>query len=212
MSVTDSAAAAQYGLQAASLSPAGEDTPDRTFVAPDSASLLAGEQAMVPSKVPGVLQPDPTSTSADAYPLTMLTYAADDTEDPRPDVPEELRRLPALRGRRRAGQRRSARPAPGRVRAPSGLARIPDAGRGGHHRQSAGGQVGEEVVELPPSRARAAGRGSSGSNSSGTDGSSSYGPAPVRDPGRGSQSGSGTGGAGSNTGRPGRRRPSARAR
>ena len=76
MSVTDSAAAARYGLQAASLSPAGEDTPDRTFVAPDPASLLAGEQAMVPSKVAGVLQSDPTSTSADAYPLTMLTYAA----------------------------------------------------------------------------------------------------------------------------------------
>jgi hypothetical protein len=76
MSVTDSAAAAQYGLQEASLSPAGDDTPDRTFVAPDAASLLAGEQAMVPSKVPGVLQSDPTSTAADAYPLTMLTYAA----------------------------------------------------------------------------------------------------------------------------------------
>ena len=35
MSITDSASAARYGLQTASLSPAGDDTPDRTFVAPD---------------------------------------------------------------------------------------------------------------------------------------------------------------------------------
>jgi uncharacterized membrane protein YgcG len=76
MSVTDTASAARYGLQAASLSPAGEDTPNRTFVAPDAASLLAGEQAMVPSAVKGVLQSDPSSTAADAYPLTTLTYAA----------------------------------------------------------------------------------------------------------------------------------------
>ena len=34
MSITDSASAAQYGLQAASLSPAGDDTASRTFVAP----------------------------------------------------------------------------------------------------------------------------------------------------------------------------------
>ena len=31
---------------------------------------------MVPSGVKGVLQPDPSSTAADAYPLTMLAYAA----------------------------------------------------------------------------------------------------------------------------------------
>ncbi len=76
MSVTDSASAVRYGLQTASLSPAGDDTPDRTFVAPTPASLLAGEQAMVPTKVPGVMQTDPSSTGTGAYPLTMLTYAA----------------------------------------------------------------------------------------------------------------------------------------
>jgi hypothetical protein len=76
LSVTDSASAARYGLQTASLSPSGDDTPDRTFVAPDSASLLAGEQAMVPSAVPDVLQTNLSSTAADAYPLTMLSYAA----------------------------------------------------------------------------------------------------------------------------------------
>ena len=75
ISVTDSASAARYGLQTASLSPAGEDT-DPTFVDPDSASILAGEQAMVKSSVPDVLETDPSSTAADAYPLTMLTYAA----------------------------------------------------------------------------------------------------------------------------------------
>jgi hypothetical protein len=75
ISVTDSASAARYGLQTASLSPAGEDT-DPTFVAPDTDSLLAGEQAMVKSSVPDVLETDPSSTAANAYPLTMLTYAA----------------------------------------------------------------------------------------------------------------------------------------
>ncbi len=76
MSVTDTADAAQYGLQEAGLSPAGEDSPERSFVAPDPPNLLAGEEAMVPSSVPGVLQPDPSSTATGAYPLTMLTYAA----------------------------------------------------------------------------------------------------------------------------------------
>ncbi len=75
ISVTDSASAARYGLQTASLSPAGDDA-NPTFVSPDSADLLAGEQAMAPSSVPGVLQTDPSSTATDAYPLTMLTYAA----------------------------------------------------------------------------------------------------------------------------------------
>jgi hypothetical protein len=75
MSVTDSASAARYGLQTASLSRSGDDT-NPTFVAPDAAGILAGEQAMVPSSVPGVLQPNPSTTVAGAYPLPMLTYAA----------------------------------------------------------------------------------------------------------------------------------------
>ena len=76
LSVTDSASAAQYGLQTASLSRAGDDAANRTFVAPDQQGLLAGEQAMVPSSVPGVLLPNPAATTPGAYPLTMLTYAA----------------------------------------------------------------------------------------------------------------------------------------
>ena len=75
LSVTDSASAAQYGLQTASLSPDGDDV-NPTFVAPDDQSLVNGEQAMVPSSVPGVLLTNPATTAADAYPLPILTYAA----------------------------------------------------------------------------------------------------------------------------------------
>ena len=75
ISLTDAASAARYGLQTASLSPAGDDT-DPTFVAPNPASFLAGEQAMGPSSVPDVLQTNSSATAPNAYPLTMLTYAA----------------------------------------------------------------------------------------------------------------------------------------
>jgi hypothetical protein len=76
ISITDSASAAQYGDQVASLSPSGDDGLNRPFVTPDEQSLLAGEAAMTPSSVPGVLSPNPSSTAPNAYPLTMLTYAA----------------------------------------------------------------------------------------------------------------------------------------
>jgi len=76
LSVTDTASAARYGLQAASLSRAGDDSATRSFVAPDPTGLLAGAQAMVPSPVTGVVQPDPATRANGAYPLTMLTYAA----------------------------------------------------------------------------------------------------------------------------------------
>jgi len=45
-------------------------------VAPDTAGLLAGEQAMTQSPAPGVLQTNPATTAAGAYPLTMLSYGA----------------------------------------------------------------------------------------------------------------------------------------
>ncbi len=76
ISITDSASAARYGLQTASLSRAGDDVAQPTFVSPDAASLLAGEQSDVPSAVPGVLVPDPSTTAPGAYPLTLLSYAA----------------------------------------------------------------------------------------------------------------------------------------
>jgi len=76
LSVTDTASAARFGLQAASLSRAGDDGATRRFVAPDPTGLLGGAEAMVASPVKGVAQPDPATTTAGAYPLTMLTYAA----------------------------------------------------------------------------------------------------------------------------------------
>ncbi len=72
MGVTDSASAAEYGLQVANLSAAGDDT-SPTFVAPNATSFEAGEAEMSPGAA-GLLQ-----TSVDAtggYPLTTLTYAA----------------------------------------------------------------------------------------------------------------------------------------
>lgn len=69
VSTTDSAD--HWGVLDASLQNAAGN-----FVAPDTASLLAGEAAMEPSEVAGVLQPDFSSTSPDAYPLSLLTYAA----------------------------------------------------------------------------------------------------------------------------------------
>lgn len=76
LSITDTVSAARFGLQTADLSAAGDDGPDPTFVAPDTSGLLDGEAAMVPSATSGVLEPDPSSKAAGAYPLTMLTYAA----------------------------------------------------------------------------------------------------------------------------------------
>jgi hypothetical protein len=80
MTVTDSSSADLYGLQAASLSRSGDDPTQPgqapVFVPPNSSSLLAGEQAMTKSAVPGVLQTNVATTADNAYALTMLTYAA----------------------------------------------------------------------------------------------------------------------------------------
>ncbi|MGW3953456.1 hypothetical protein ACWEKM_21650 [Streptomyces sp. NPDC004752] len=77
LAVTDTATASRYGLVTAKLQNAAG-----RFVAPVTKTLLAGEAAMKPSGVPGVLRTDPRSTSAGAYPLTLLSYAA--------TVPEKL--------------------------------------------------------------------------------------------------------------------------
>jgi hypothetical protein len=76
LSVTDSADAAAYGLQTASLSRSGDDRTNRTFVAPDQSGLAAGGQAMVASATPGVIQANVSATATGAYPLPTLTYAA----------------------------------------------------------------------------------------------------------------------------------------
>lgn len=76
MALVDSASAAQYGLQTARLSRAGDNGPDRTFVAPDDQGATRAVGAM--ERVPGttVLVPDPTADVDGAYPLSILTYGA----------------------------------------------------------------------------------------------------------------------------------------
>lgn len=70
LAVVDAATAARYDLPIAALRNAKGE-----FVTPDTASLLAGEKAMKPSAVPGVLVSDPTAADPAAYPLTALSYA-----------------------------------------------------------------------------------------------------------------------------------------
>ncbi|MGW7523308.1 hypothetical protein [Streptomyces sp. NPDC054783] len=77
LAVTDTATASRYGLVTAKLQNASG-----RFVAPTTSALLAGEATMKPGGVPGVLETGPRTTSASAYPLTLLTYAA--------TVPEKL--------------------------------------------------------------------------------------------------------------------------
>ncbi len=76
ISLTDTPSAALYGLQSARLSRAGDNSANRKFIAPDSEGLAAGLAAMVPSSVPGVLEPSSGGGNERAYPLTSLTYAA----------------------------------------------------------------------------------------------------------------------------------------
>jgi hypothetical protein len=70
LAVVDAATAARYGLPTASLRNAAGH-----FVPLDNGSLLAGEKAMKPSGVAGVLASDPGASDPAAYPLTALSYA-----------------------------------------------------------------------------------------------------------------------------------------
>ncbi|MGB7796041.1 MAG: hypothetical protein WBL53_07265 [Pseudonocardiaceae bacterium] len=70
IAVVDVATAIRYGLPTAQLRNAAG-----TFVAPTPESLLAGEAAMKPSAVAGVLGVDLGSSDPKAYPLTALSYA-----------------------------------------------------------------------------------------------------------------------------------------
>jgi hypothetical protein len=74
--ITTSDRAAQYGLGTASLSQDGDDGSTPTFIPADSTSLLAGEAAMQPSGVTGVVAPNVATTASGAYPMPELTYAA----------------------------------------------------------------------------------------------------------------------------------------
>ncbi|MFM2077316.1 MAG: hypothetical protein RJA49_1206, partial [Actinomycetota bacterium] len=74
LSLTDTPSAAQYGLQTARLSRAGDNGATRTFIAPDTAGLTAGVASMRAGKVKSVLEPAPSVRAPTAYPLTMMTY------------------------------------------------------------------------------------------------------------------------------------------
>lgn len=67
----DTATAARYSLPMAKLRNANGQ-----FVAPDPANLLAAVKAFKPSSTPGVLTPDPNVKVDNAYPLTVVSYAA----------------------------------------------------------------------------------------------------------------------------------------
>jgi hypothetical protein len=73
LAVVDAATASRYGLPTAQLLNASGQ-----FVAPTTESVLAGEAAMKPSGVTGVLASDPGATDPKAYPLTALSYAVAD--------------------------------------------------------------------------------------------------------------------------------------
>ena len=70
LAVVDAATASRYGLPTAALRNAAGK-----FVNPTTTSLLAGEAAMKPSAVAGVLASNPTATDPAVYPLTALSYA-----------------------------------------------------------------------------------------------------------------------------------------
>lgn len=76
ISLTDTPSAAQFGLQVAKLSRAGDNGPSRSFIAPNDASLLAGLVGLKPATGSGMLLPDPSSNAPGGYPLTILNYAA----------------------------------------------------------------------------------------------------------------------------------------
>jgi hypothetical protein len=74
--VTDTASAMRYGVQMARLSRSGDNGATRQFVAPNTAGLVAGVDAMAAKAEPSVLEPTQSSTSPSAYPLTSIVYAA----------------------------------------------------------------------------------------------------------------------------------------
>lgn len=75
IALTDSPSAAQFGLQMARLSRAGDNGATRSFIAADGNGLGQGIEAMAPRTEPTVLEPSPTAIAPSAYPLTTLTYA-----------------------------------------------------------------------------------------------------------------------------------------
>ncbi len=75
LAVTDSPSAAQFGLQVASLSRAGDDGAAREFVTPTNATLTAAVKSMKNAPGTDFLLPSP-SPSAGSYPLATVDFAA----------------------------------------------------------------------------------------------------------------------------------------
>lgn len=76
LGLTDSPSATRFGVQMARLSRAGDNSASRRFIAADTAGLSAGIVAMTPKTERAVRELDPLAAAPDAYPLTVLTYAA----------------------------------------------------------------------------------------------------------------------------------------
>jgi len=74
--VADTPSASLFGLQTAALSRAGDNSANRTFIAPDTTSLLSAVASMKSPTDPTVLEPQVTGLPATAYPLATVTYAA----------------------------------------------------------------------------------------------------------------------------------------
>ncbi|MBM9503785.1 hypothetical protein [Actinacidiphila acididurans] len=173
--ITDTATAARYGLVTAKLQNAAG-----AFVAPTSTSLLAGEAAMKPTGVPGVLQPDPRATNPALYPLSLLTYAA--------TVPEALTKAEgqdlATLLTYAAGTGQQPGVAPGTL--PDGYAPLPKALRE---------QTLSAAAAVVSRSSGSAGAGSSGGASGGSSGGSTGGSSG----GAGGSTGGSSGGSASST-------------
>lgn len=76
LSLTDTPSAAQFGLQVAQLSRAGDNGATRNFIAPNDASLLAGLAGLKAAAGSGMLLADHTLSAPGGYPLTIVNYAA----------------------------------------------------------------------------------------------------------------------------------------
>ncbi|MEU8758668.1 hypothetical protein [Streptomyces sp. NPDC048659] len=185
LALADTATAARYGLVTARLRNAAG-----VFVGPDAKGLLAGQAAMRRDPASGVRLPDPAARARDAYPLTLLTYAA--------TVPE---RLTAREGQDYAALLRYAagdgqRPGVAAGTLPEGYAPLPAALRA--ETRTAAAAVTSRAV--PPPTGGTTGGGSTG----GSGGTSS---------GGGTSGGSGSSGGdqaqGANTGATGGTSPSA---
>ncbi|MBB5789015.1 hypothetical protein [Jiangella mangrovi] len=112
--LSDSASTERYGvLRAALRNAAGE------FVTPTRESMLAAVDAMVDTDDDGVLENNPETTDPDAYPLTMVTYAAVNTDRDAEALSDYADLLEYAAG---AGQE----PGSARGQLPDGYASLPD--------------------------------------------------------------------------------------